>query len=69
MCIAKSFGCLAERILHGMDGEVPRSGIFLDQDDATQQAADFNVTFNQHGQRDQADRREVSPPIEVESAT
>src|SRR6185503_12187477 len=40
--------------------EVPRSGRVLDQDDATQQAADFNVTFNQHGQRDQADRREVS---------
>jgi hypothetical protein len=65
----QKFGCLAELILHGMDGEVPRSGIFLDQDDATQQAADFNVTFNQHGQRDQADRREVSPPTEVESAT
>jgi hypothetical protein len=41
----------------------------LAEDDARQQAADFNVTFNQHGQRDQADRREVRPPIEVESAT
>ena len=50
-------------------GEVTRPGIYPDQDDARQQAADFNVTFNQHGQRDQADRREVSPPIEVESAT
>jgi hypothetical protein len=30
---------------------------------------DLNVIFNQYGQRDQADRREVSPPIEVESAT
>jgi hypothetical protein len=39
------------------------------EDDARQQAADRNVTFNQYGQRDQADRREVSPPIEVESAT
>ena len=35
------------------------------EDDARQQAADLNVTFNQYGQRDQADRREVSPPIEV----
>jgi hypothetical protein len=41
----------------------------LAEDDARQQAADFNVTFNQYGQRDQADRREVRPPIEVESAT
>jgi hypothetical protein len=40
----------------------------LAEDDARQQAADLNVTFNQYGQRDQADRREVSPPIEVESA-
>jgi hypothetical protein len=41
----------------------------LAEDAARQQAADLNVTFNQYGQRDQADRREVSPPIEVESAT
>jgi hypothetical protein len=41
----------------------------LAEDDARQQAADLNVTFNQYGQRDQADRREVSPQIEVESAT
>jgi hypothetical protein len=38
-------------------------------DDARQQAAGLNATFNQYGQRDQADRGEVSPPIEVESAT
>ena len=38
-------------------------------DDARQQAADLNVTLIQYGQRDQADRREVNPPIEVESAT
>ena len=36
---------------------------------ARQQAADPNVTLNQYGQHDEADRREVSPPIEVESAT
>jgi hypothetical protein len=41
----------------------------LAEDEPGQQAADLNVTFNQYGQRDQADRREVSPPIEVESAT
>ena len=41
----------------------------LAEDDARQQAADLTVTFNLYGQRDQADRREVSPPIEVESAT
>jgi hypothetical protein len=40
----------------------------LAEDDARQQAADLNVSFNQYGPRDQADRREVSPPIEVESA-
>jgi hypothetical protein len=34
-----------------------------------QQAADLNVTFNQYGQRDQADGQEVNPPVEVESAT
>jgi|SRR5215203_1601838 hypothetical protein len=41
----------------------------LSENDALQQAADLNVTFNQYGQRDQADRLEVTPPIEVESAT
>ena len=28
--IAESFGCPVERVLHGMDGEVPDSGILLD---------------------------------------
>ena len=41
----------------------------LAEEDARQQAAELNVTFNQYGQRDHADRREVSPPIEVESVT
>ena len=50
-------------------GEMSWRATDLAEDDARQQAADLNVTFNQHGQRDQADRREVSPPIEVESAT
>jgi hypothetical protein len=30
VCIAESFGCPVERVLHGMDGEVPRSGVLLD---------------------------------------
>jgi hypothetical protein len=41
----------------------------LSEDDAHQQAADLNVTFNQYGPRDQADRQEVNPPVEVESAS
>jgi hypothetical protein len=41
----------------------------LSEDDAQQQAADLNVTFNQYGQRNEEDRRRVDPPIEVESAT
>jgi hypothetical protein len=41
----------------------------LAEHEAHQQAADLNVTFNQYGQRDQADRIEVNPPIEVQSAT
>jgi hypothetical protein len=40
----------------------------LAENDAQQQAADLNVTFNQDGQRNEDDRREVNPPIEVESA-
>ena len=98
MCIAEVWMSV-ERVLHGMDGEVPRSGMVLDlgamphrhvgsgvwgiwdggvmgwrstdlaEEDARQQAAELNVTFNQYGQRDHADRREVSPPIEVESVT
>jgi len=41
----------------------------LSENEAHQQAADLNVTFNQYGQRAEADRREVNPPIEGESAT
>jgi hypothetical protein len=41
----------------------------LSENDAMQQAADLNVIFNQYGQRDQVDRLEVKPPIEVETAT
>jgi hypothetical protein len=41
----------------------------LSENDAVQQAADLNVIFNQYGQREQADRLEVKPPIDVESAT
>jgi hypothetical protein len=41
----------------------------LAENEAKRQAADLNVTFNQYGQREAKDRREVSPPIVVESAT
>ena len=41
----------------------------LSEDAAHQQAADLNVIHNQYGQREQADRLEVKPPIEVELAT
>ena len=41
----------------------------LSENEAKRQAADLNVVFNQYGPRDAADRREVRPPIPVESAT
>ena len=41
----------------------------LAEDQAHQQAADLNVIYHQYGQREQKDRREVKPPIEVSSAT
>jgi hypothetical protein len=41
----------------------------LSENEAKQQAADLNVTFNQYGQRNQDDRREVKPPVSVESAS
>jgi hypothetical protein len=77
-------GSFVVRVVRGCDAPSPRRlgrvgdlgrrvmswrATDLAEDDARQQAADLNVTFNQYGQRDQADRREVSPPIEVESAT
>jgi hypothetical protein len=34
-----------------------------------QQAANLNLVFNQYGQRSEADRMEVQPPLEVEAAT
>jgi len=41
----------------------------LSENEAKQQAADLNVTFNQYGQRKADDRRQVKPPVPVESAT
>src|SRR5215207_10096027 len=41
----------------------------LSKNEAKQQAADRNVIFDQWGQRDEKHRRQVSPPIQVESAT
>jgi hypothetical protein len=41
----------------------------LTEDEAHEQAADMNVTFNQYGRRADEDRRAVDPPIDVEIAT
>src|SRR5215207_9188485 len=41
----------------------------LSENEAKQQAADRNVIFDQWGQRQESERRQVSPPIQVESAT
>jgi hypothetical protein len=41
----------------------------LTEEEAHEQAADMNVTFNQYGQRADEDRLAVDPPIEVEVAT
>jgi hypothetical protein len=41
----------------------------LSENDAHHQAADLNVIFNQYGQRNEEDHREVDPPIEVEAPT
>jgi hypothetical protein len=40
-------------------GVMSRRATDLAEDDARQHAADLNVTFNQYGQRDQADRRDL----------
>ena len=44
-------------------------GIDLGEVDARQKAADLNVVFDQYGQRNDAERREVRPPVPVEAAT
>ena len=41
----------------------------LGENEAKQMAADLNVMFDQYGNRDPKERREVQPPIAVESAT
>jgi hypothetical protein len=41
----------------------------LGEDEARQQAADMNVAFDQYGRRSPDDCLQVTPPIEVESAT
>jgi len=41
----------------------------LSENEAKQQAADRNVIFDQWGQRQENERRQVNPPIQVESAT
>ena len=37
--------------------------------EANQKAADLNVMFDQYGNRDPKEQREVQPPMTVESAT
>ncbi len=44
-------------------------GTDLAENDAKQRAADLNVMFDQYGNRDPKERREVQPSIPVESAT
>jgi hypothetical protein len=41
----------------------------LSEDEAHQQAANLNLMFSQYGQRTEADRVEVQPPVEVEWTT
>ena len=41
----------------------------LAENEAKQRAADMNVMFDQYGDRHQTERREVQPPMAVESAT
>jgi hypothetical protein len=44
-------------------------GTDLAENEAKQRASDMNVMFDQYGERTNADRREVRPPVPVESAT
>jgi hypothetical protein len=44
-------------------------GTDYSENEAKQRAADQNVMFDQYGDRDGGERREVSPPLSVESAT
>ena len=41
----------------------------LGENEAKQKAMDLNVVFDQYGERTNADRREVRPPVIVVSAT
>ena len=50
------------------DGEVMGwRGTNLAENEAKQRAADMNVMFDQYGNRDPNERREVQPPILVEA--
>lgn len=44
-------------------------GTDYSENEAKQRAADQNVMFDQYGDRDPNERREVQPPVPVESAT
>jgi hypothetical protein len=41
----------------------------LGEDEASQMAMDMDVVYNQYGQRTPDERREVRPPMEVQTAT
>jgi hypothetical protein len=41
----------------------------LGENEAKQKAMDLDVVFDQYGERTNADRRQVQPPVPVESAT
>ena len=43
-------------------------GTNLGENEAKQKTADLNFMFDQYGNRDPKERREVQPPIAVESA-
>jgi hypothetical protein len=45
------------------------NAVDLGENVAKQKAMDLNVVFDQYGERTNAHRREVRPPVPVESAT
>jgi hypothetical protein len=59
---------MAEPSLNSSDASRSSTADTCDTSQAKHQAADLNVMFDQYGQRDESERREVKPPIPVESA-
>ena len=50
-------------------GVMSWKAVDLGENEAKQKAMDLDVVFDQYGERANADRREVRPPVPVESAT